>query len=113
MKIETSPVHIKAFAEYLWHRFQFQPGCVLCWALEQPETKNNREALTAWVKQSVSAYNGRLDEDFIREAERALLNQLNSAGLVNDSFELSPIPKASYAHFWCMERFEKAAYPVG
>src|SRR5690625_2942938 len=32
---------------------------------------------------------------------------------VNEITKLQAVKPMSYAHFWCMERFKKAAYPVG
>jgi|GEM_PF-6347583 len=79
-------------ADYLWHRFQIQPGQALCLALGQPGSRDNHEALVAWTRDRLEgSHDGALVEK-IPMIETDLCECLQDAGLVGDTIELQPVP---------------------
>ena len=79
-------------ADYLWHRFQIQPGLALCLALGQPDSRDNHAALTAWTRDRLeSSHDAELVEQ-ISMIETDLYQCLQEAGLVGDTIELQPVP---------------------
>lgn len=82
----------QALADYLWHRYQIQPGQAMCLALGQPETRDNHEALVAWAREAIERYRIKGPEDLVNLIEGDLFEQMFDAGLVGGMVEMQPVP---------------------
>jgi len=82
----------QTIADYLWHRFQIQPGQALCLALGQPESRDNHDALVAWSRDRLEGSHDAQRVEKISMIETDLCECLHDAGLVDDTIELQPVP---------------------
>lgn len=93
MNESISHLRPQAIADYLWYRYQIRPGQAMCVALSQPDTRDNHEALVAWVREAIERYYITGPEDLVNLIEGDLFDQMFDAGLVGDMVEMQPVPE--------------------
>ncbi|MDZ7789171.1 MAG: hypothetical protein U5L08_01485 [Xanthomonadales bacterium] len=100
MNESTPRLRPQAVADYLWYRFQIRPGHALCLALEQPQTRDNHEALIAWSSEAIERYRITGPEDLVNLIEGDLFEQMFDAGLVGGMVETPPAPPSISARLF-------------
>lgn len=82
----------QALADFLWHRYEIQPGQALCVALGQPEANDNYAALVAWSREAVDRWAAVGLVDPIGQIEGDLIERLYDVGLATDVVDVRPVP---------------------
>ncbi|MDZ7790334.1 MAG: hypothetical protein U5L08_07575 [Xanthomonadales bacterium] len=83
----------KALADFLWYRYEIQPGQALCVALGQPDANDNYEALVAWTREAIDHRTAEVGlVDSVTQIEGDLIERLYDAGLASDVVEARPVP---------------------
>lgn len=100
MQQETHTLSSRAFADYLIARFRVKPGLALCVALDQPEARNNQEALEAWVAEFLTAEEGGPTEGVTRRLEQVFSQILMETGLIDGMLESFSFPMQQAQHSW-------------
>ena len=96
----TPTLRPRAVADYLSHRFRFQPGEALCVALGQPDSRDNYQALAAWVEQVLPRHLGADLDDVLQRLEADLYGRMCEAGLIDQVGETFPVPVGVVARLW-------------
>lgn len=92
MHSETHTLPPRAFSEYLMARFRVAPGLALCVALNQPEARNNHEALEAWVADFLKTQPEGTTEQITRQLEQVFSEILMESGLIDGMLESFSFP---------------------
>lgn len=83
----------QAVADYLWYRYEIQPGQALCVALDQPRAGDNFEALIGWTREAIDRRTAAVGlVDSVTQIEGDLIERLYDAGLASDVVEARPVP---------------------
>ena len=92
MQHETCNLPPRAFAEYLTGRFRVKPGLALCVALNQPDARNNHEAMEAWVAKVLAEGADDSTEQITRRLEQRFAEILMESGLIDGMLESFSFP---------------------
>ena len=105
MEQSTNTLRPRAVADYLRHRFRIQPGEALCIALGEPGSRDNYQALTAWVVRALARFQDSDLELRIQRIETDLCVRMCEAGIIDQLHDTFPVPVSVIAEL-CEPRRE-------
>lgn len=91
MNDQTPEIRPTAIAEFLRHRFRIQPGAGICIPLGLPDSRDNFEALTRWVRLQVAKQSGQPTREMLHRIEQAFIDRMTSAGFSEELAEIDPL----------------------